>query len=639
MRNNSSRLLATAVFCCASLAFAIALPGCGSDDSSSPARPGPGSDAGADAEASTPEDAEADAPPKETGPEAAPDVVSDVVPDNQGPDSDGDGVPDALDVCDGFDDNVDTDGDGTPDGCDACPAGNNDVDSDGDGVADDCDICPGFDESVDTNGSGVPDCREALRLWLRADRDVLADDGSGGLGDPALDGQPVRRWKDQGSWSSHGNQTDANRQPVFVGGVTPAGGPAIRFEGSPADTVNDDSLDGTFLVTGKKARTVFVVARTTEATNTSILEMNRTASSAGSAYRITPEIGVRVNNGNVVYANQPLDDQFHVITLQSPVDGSTTDMRAWYDGIPIDPSEVSPRTIDTGTGGYRLGDGHVLGDAGFTGEIAEVIVYEQSMTESQRAAVGMTLERRHGIKSFYVETPAPLQVYLMAGQSNMVGQGDATELTAPLNAAQGDVAAWMSNAVGWTPLRWGSGNEPTFFGPELSFGRAMADSDPDARFAVVKHAVNGTSLAVDWNPAGGAVYGEFLSTLTQAGQRLDSLGLAYEVKGLLWMQGESDAMDQVMAESYQQNMNDFIAAVRTVLGVPDLPVVMGRIRGNMPPPFSYSLTVRMAQESVAAGDPNVRVVDIDSLSLRADGVHYDTQGQLDLGQRFAAAVQ
>ena len=637
MRPTSSRFLCPTILCCASsLALGIALSGCGGDDSSSSSRPGPSSDAGAEAEASIPDDAQADAP-KEAA-EASPDVAQDVLSDT-GLDSDGDGVPDAEDVCEGFDDNVDTDDDGIPDGCDGCPTGDNDIDSDGDGVADGCDICPGFDESIDTNGSGVPDCREALRLWLRADRDVFSDDGSGAVGDPALDGQPVRRWGDQGAWAAHGNQTDVNRQPVFVQQATAAGGPSVRFEGSISDTVNDDSLDGTFLVTGRKARTIFIVARSTDASNTSILEMNRTASSSGSAFRITPEVGVWVSNGSIEYANQPLEEQFHIITLQSPADSSTTDMRAWYDGVPIDASSVSPRAIDTGMGGYRLGDGHVLGGAGFTGEIAEVIVYEQSLTEEQRAAVGMTLERRHSIKTFYVDTPEPLEVYLMAGQFNMVGQGDALELSEPLNTAQGDVAAWMSNAVGWTPLRWGSGSEPTFFGPELGFGRAMADSDEQGRFAIIKYAVNSASVAVDFNPTTGLAYDGFLTTLTQSQQRLDSLGLDYEIKTLLWMQGESDAMDQTTAEAYVQNMNDFIAALRTFLSLPELPVVMGRLRGNMPSPFSYSLTVRLAQESVAAGDANVRILDIDTVSLQTDGVHYDTSGQLDLGERFATAVQ
>jgi Carbohydrate esterase, sialic acid-specific acetylesterase len=634
MKRTSSRFFLSAIlFGAASLAALGTLSACGGDDSSSPSRPSPSSDGGLDAEASVQDDAKADAPPKEAGTEAAPDAL----PDGE-LDSDGDGVPDSEDVCPGSDDSIDGDGDGIPDGCDTCPTGNNDLDSDGDGFADGCDICPGFNESIDTNGSGVPDCREALKLWLRASDDVYADDGTGAVGAPAMDGDPVRQWRDQGVWSSHGAQTDPNRQPKFVQTALPSGGPAVRFEGTTEDTVNDDSLDGALLMSGKGARTVFVVARTSDAANTSILELNRAGSSSGSAYRVTPEIGVRINNGNALFANQPLDDQFHLITFQSPINGSTTSLRAWYDGIPVDPTEVAPRAIDTGSGGYRVGDGHVLGDAGFTGDIAEIIVYEDALTDTERAAVGLTLERKHGLKSWYVPSAEPVAVYLLAGQSNMVGQGDSEELSAPLNSTQGDVMAWMSSSVGWTPLKWGSGNLPTQFGPELGFGRAIADGDPDVRYALVKSAVNGTSLAVDWNPATGPVYADFVSTLAQASQRLTDLGIDYEVRGLVWMQGESDAMDEAMADAYQVNMESFIGEVRTLVGVPDLPVVMARIRGNMAPPFVYSLTVRMAQESVAAGDPNVKIVDTDSLTLHPDGVHYDTAGQLQLGTLFANAI-
>jgi PKD repeat protein len=42
------------------------------------------------------------------------------------PDSDGDGVCDADDICPGYDDNIDTDGDGIPDGCDDCTSVSND---------------------------------------------------------------------------------------------------------------------------------------------------------------------------------------------------------------------------------------------------------------------------------------------------------------------------------------------------------------------------------------------------------------------------------------------------------------------------------------------------------------------------------
>ena len=46
-------------------------------------------------------------------------ISIDIVFDDTLPDSDGDGVDDGSDVCEGYDDNTDWDNDGTPDGCDA----------------------------------------------------------------------------------------------------------------------------------------------------------------------------------------------------------------------------------------------------------------------------------------------------------------------------------------------------------------------------------------------------------------------------------------------------------------------------------------------------------------------------------------
>ena len=72
-------------------------------------------------------------------------------------DSDGDGVPDACDVCPGHDDSIDSDADSVPDGCDRCPGFDDAIDADGDGVPDACDVCSGFDDLIDTDTDGVPD--------------------------------------------------------------------------------------------------------------------------------------------------------------------------------------------------------------------------------------------------------------------------------------------------------------------------------------------------------------------------------------------------------------------------------------------------------------------------------------------------
>ncbi len=65
-------------------------------------------------------------------------TVNDVVVD-----SDGDGVPDDIDICPGFDDNLDADSDGWPDSCDNCPDNFNpdQADADFDQIGDECDGC------------------------------------------------------------------------------------------------------------------------------------------------------------------------------------------------------------------------------------------------------------------------------------------------------------------------------------------------------------------------------------------------------------------------------------------------------------------------------------------------------------------
>ena len=71
-------------------------------------------------------------------------------------DPDGDLVCGDDDVCPGGDDRVDSDGDGTPDACDICPDDPDD-DEDEDGVCFLDDLCPGGDDALDDDSDGVPD--------------------------------------------------------------------------------------------------------------------------------------------------------------------------------------------------------------------------------------------------------------------------------------------------------------------------------------------------------------------------------------------------------------------------------------------------------------------------------------------------
>jgi len=101
-------------------------------------------------------------------------------------DSDGDGVPDDLDVCEGGDDNVDTDADGVADFCDLCPF---DVsnDSDNDLVCDSDDQCLGDDASGDDDVDGLCNDSDPCVGMSNsdADGDGICDEGDQCLGDDA----------------------------------------------------------------------------------------------------------------------------------------------------------------------------------------------------------------------------------------------------------------------------------------------------------------------------------------------------------------------------------------------------------------------------------------------------------------------
>jgi iduronate 2-sulfatase len=246
------------------------------------------------------------------------------------------------------------------------------------------------------------------------------------------------------------------------------------------------------------------------------------------------------------------------------------------------------------------------------------------------------------------------EVFLVAGQSNCDGRGKASELTGSLAEwakLQGDVLIAYScsklrgpalTSGGFKPLRPGwsvapGKNRPTklpsgTFGPEVSFGRAMADNMKGKKVALVKFAEGGTSLARDWNPdAKDRLYPAFLAFTRKSLKELTDAGHTYTIRGMIWHQGESDA--KLTADEYQKRLTAFIARVRTDLGVPGLPFGVGEVFDN-----GKRDTVRAAQKVTAAKVPGVLFVPAGGLTTFDGGTHFDAASQIELGERFAAGM-
>jgi len=238
----------------------------------------------------------------------------------------------------------------------------------------------------------------------------------------------------------------------------------------------------------------------------------------------------------------------------------------------------------------------------------------------------------------------PIQIYIMAGQSNMVGSGDTIDLpTEPFDYTQPqqipfsyDLDFGADQSQGFEFLRPGvmSGS----FGSELSFGQRI-DEATQAPIGIIKVASPGTSLAHVWNPDAPipdrAMYPRLISQVSSSLSQLGIPGIHYEIAGFLWTQGESDTNDE-SAPSYHDNLVNFIQHVRTDLNTPELPFYISRL--NQDTNYKNRGVIREAQSNVAQADTFVTAVDTDNLELKFDQIHYTSAGQLGLGHAFADAI-
>lgn len=272
------------------------------------------------------------------------------------------------------------------------------------------------------------------------------------------------------------------------------------------------------------------------------------------------------------------------------------------------------------------------------------------------------------------------KVYFMGGQSNMEGFGFNKDLPPNLQKPMKDVyiyhgsAAPDGDATGgngqWETLRPGHGfdfksngvtNQPgERFGSELTFAARLQELYPNEKIAVIKYARGGSSLdslaAAEWGcwepdmkgKDGINQYDLFLKTLAAALDTRDIDGDGRPDRlvpaGIVWMQGEADAaFTEAIAQGYQAKLKRMMELVRAALRRDDLPVIIGKIsdsnKGENGKVWKFGSTVQQAQEDFVRQDGFAAIVRSTSGYGYSDIFHYKSAGYLDLGKKFAEAVQ
>ncbi len=235
------------------------------------------------------------------------------------------------------------------------------------------------------------------------------------------------------------------------------------------------------------------------------------------------------------------------------------------------------------------------------------------------------------------EAKKTVKIFLLGGQSNMVGSGNCAELKPPYSEPQPKVNFWNRREKKWVPLAAGIESGGKRFGPEVAFGNAIEKVLSDEKVYLVKYAAGGTALYNDWAPTKGGQYVQFMKTAKEALANLDDAGIKYEIVGMLWLQGESDAAEK-HAESYEKNLTAFIAHMREQFKTPEMPFIIARVLNHYGGKSGQAKIVRDAQDKIASTDKNVACFATDDCPI-VDPVknrgHYNAAGLVTIGQRFA----
>lgn len=244
-------------------------------------------------------------------------------------------------------------------------------------------------------------------------------------------------------------------------------------------------------------------------------------------------------------------------------------------------------------------------------------------------------------------TNSKIKVFLLGGQSNMTGWTSLSEIPDELKHEYPEAIIWADGDVSsrlakkWMNLIPGLGAYETNFGPELSFGPEIAKYLPNENIALLKCSWVGTDLVSQWRPPSsggttGYLYENFIKSVHDGLAALPA-GSEPEIAGMIWMQGESDAiLTQAVADEYGYNLTNLINDLRSEFNVPQMPFVIGQI-SEATAWDAYGGVIRKAQLDVSKNVPNTSMIITTDFGF-TDPNHYNGMGLIKLGERFATSM-
>lgn len=235
---------------------------------------------------------------------------------------------------------------------------------------------------------------------------------------------------------------------------------------------------------------------------------------------------------------------------------------------------------------------------------------------------------------------AVINVWLAAGQSNMVGAGHVDDLPDgfdyTIEAVRYTQDVGIVSPEGFGPLQprlTTNGAIRRWYGSELTFGAEMTRNT--SQLGIIKFARNGTPLQTQW-AVGSNLRQQFFDFASASLDELRVMGYEPRVAGMIWVHGTGDTGSLAAATNYKDDLKILVDEVRETFGSPQMQFLYNQVHQDLNRAFVSE--IRQSQADYLALDPYATMINIDDLPLQSDQTHFTSFTQQVLGQRFAAVA-
>ena len=223
-----------------------------------------------------------------------------------------------------------------------------------------------------------------------------------------------------------------------------------------------------------------------------------------------------------------------------------------------------------------------------------------------------------------------IKAFLMIGQSNMAGRGELDEVE-PIENEN----CFMLRMGRWQKMSDPVNPDRPITGIRMHSGVSLANSFADAvskakgtKVGLIPCADGGTRLD-QWMP------GEIL--FDHAVMQVKLAMRTSEICGIIWHQGESDCFSMENIMLYKDKFIKMISELKAQTGIGDVPLILGELHEGIDREWNIENripTLNGIFHEIAEVIPNCRVASSKGLSLKPDGIHFDSKSCREFGIRY-----